>query len=83
LTSPLPRGQLAWLKLSPIPVAGGVGVGWLGSVVTGVDDEGEPPPPQDNVRKAMTPTAETAAAGTKLRQTSIIQSFLKGYMKTT
>jgi hypothetical protein len=66
------------VKASPIPVAGGVGVGWLGSVVTGVDDEGEPPPPQDNVRRATTPAAETATAGARLRHKSILQSFLKG-----
>jgi hypothetical protein len=43
---PLPRGQLEWLKLS-FPVVGGVGVGWDGSVVGGVDEEGELPPPQE------------------------------------
>ena len=40
LTSPLPSGQLAWLKLSPTPPVGGaVGVG-CGTVVGGVDDDG-------------------------------------------
>jgi len=61
LTSPLPSGQLEWLKLSPPPTGGAVGVGWGATVVGGVDEEGEPPP-HDEVRKARTAAAATAVA---------------------
>jgi hypothetical protein len=66
----LPRGQLEWLKL-PSPVGGGVGVGWNGSVVGGVDEEGEPPSPQDEVRNTVKLAAATAAEGIRLRQTNM------------
>jgi len=39
----------------------------MGSVDGGVDDEGEPPSPQDEVRRA----AATTATGTRLRYASI------------
>jgi hypothetical protein len=41
-----------------------------------VDDEGEPPPPQDKVRSAMNPAAATTPPGDDLRQPSIERPFL-------
>jgi hypothetical protein len=66
----LPSGQLEWLKLSPPPTGGAVGVGWGATVVGGVDDEGEPPP-QDDVRKARVAAADTAVAATPFRDKGI------------
>jgi len=72
LTVPLPRGQLEWLKLpSPLVGGGGAGVGWEGTVAGGVDEEGELPPPQDEVRRATRLAAATVAPGFRLRRTSI------------
>jgi hypothetical protein len=70
LGSPWPRGQLESEKLPPFPAGGGVGVGRDGSVVGGVDEEGELPPPQDEARRAMK-LAATAATGIRLWQASI------------
>jgi hypothetical protein len=57
--SPIPRGQLAWKKLSPPPplTGGGVGVG-RGTVVGGVDDDGALSPHDESTR-ADTPTTAT------------------------
>jgi hypothetical protein len=65
----LPRGQLEWLKL-PSPVGGGVGV-WDGTVVGGVDEEGEPPSPQEDVSKTIKLAAATAVEGIRLRKTNM------------
>jgi hypothetical protein len=73
----LPRGQLAWLKLSPTPLTGGVGVGVLGTVVTGVDPEGPSSPPQESVRSATMATAETKLGVKYLRHASIIRPLSK------
>jgi hypothetical protein len=51
---PLPSGQLS----APVPPPGGVGEA-CGSVVGGVEDEGEPPP-QERARAATNPTAAVA-----------------------
>src|SRR5512143_4195849 len=70
-SDPLPRAQLAWWNMSSSPPAGGVEVGVTGTVVTGVDDEG-PPPPQDRLSSAVTATAEKTAHVLDPRLTSIM-----------
>jgi hypothetical protein len=65
LASPLPSGQLEWLKLPPPPVGGAVGVGCGATVVGGVDEDGELPP-QDAIRRANIPAVTTAAAEDRL-----------------
>jgi hypothetical protein len=73
LSDPLPREQLRSLNASPYAGAGGVGdVLGLGSVVTGVDCEG-PPPPQDSVKTATTATARNTTGVTSLRHAPIIK----------
>ena len=69
LTLPLPIGQLE--ALTPPPPVGGVGVGWGGTVVGGVDVEGDPPPPQERARRENSPRAATAGMGIRLRKTSM------------
>jgi hypothetical protein len=72
LTDPLPSEQLVSLKLSPMGLEGGVGDVAGRTVVTGVDDEG-PPPPQDSVRTATTPTAKTTTGVRSSRHARIIR----------
>jgi hypothetical protein len=58
----MPMGQLE--EPTPPPPVGGVGVG-LGTVVGGVDDDGELPPPQESAKNEYKPR-KTTATGVRL-----------------
>jgi hypothetical protein len=53
-----------------------VATGAEGTVAGGVDDDGELPPPQDEVRGEMNTTAASAAKAERLRRTIIEPSYL-------
>jgi hypothetical protein len=61
------------LKL-PSPPVGGVGVGGDGRVVGGVDEEGELPSPQEEVKTSKL-AAATAIRGIRLRRANMKKSF--------